>query len=986
MHGLALLVGASWTAAVAASGGESAPAQPSEILRSAVHAPAPSVAPPDFATEVRPILADNCVVCHGPDEAARESGLRLDRPGGADADGWLTDLGGSAAVVPGDPEASELIRRVRADGRRRMPPRSHSEPLSEDEIDVLTRWIEAGAPYDLHWSYQPFRAIEVPDAPAGLAGWDRNPIDAFVARRAREVGLEPQPEASRRTLLRRVSLDLTGLPPSPEELSAFESDPRADAYEREVERLLATEAYAEHWTRQWMDLARYADSHGFTIDGGRNMWPWRDWVLRSIHADEPYDAFTIRQLAGDLLPNATSADVIATGFHRNTLVNQEGGAKDEENRVNAVHDRVATTGAVWLGTTTSCAQCHDHKYDPFSDEDYYRLFAYYNSTEDGGVHASPSAFVGGRPEDEAVIAGYERGVRESRRRLEEAAEAAAPGWTTWVATHRKADNGPELVPQLDGAIRVYGQNAVFTTYALTGPAPTAGVAMLRVEALPEAGLAGLGPGRTNGGNFVLTGLRVEARAADGGEWRSLALANPLADFEQDGTDEGLGKHPAVDVLDDDDRTGWAIRPAFGRPHVLEVELATPLPAGDHELRVALEQRFGDHHSLGRFRLRTRPDVPSGERATPTVPEAWVAAFDEHVRAVRARPRLHQSLVLRERRVPRQTHVFLRGSYLDPGEPVTPGVPAALAHLAPLDPPGDGGGANRLQLARWLVHPENALVHRVTVNRWWQAFFGTGLVATENDFGLRGAAPSHPDLLEWLAQAFVEDGFSRKALHRRIVTSATYRQAVPAGVSSADPENRELARQRRLRLTAESIRDSALAASGLLFASFGGQPVQPPQPDGVYAFTQHGKQWKTSEGPLRYRRTLYTRIYRSSVFPFLTTFDAPEPTVTCTRRERSTSPLQALAMANDPMILELAAGLGARARTEGEDDEASLARAFELALGRPPGATDAHILRAHLAGARERALAGGSEAEDAERAAWSAVGRVLLNLEEFLTRP
>jgi hypothetical protein len=944
-------------------------------------------AAPDFDRDVRPILADRCVLCHGPDEGVREADLRLDRPEGTDG-GWAEDLGGYAAVVPGDPGASELLRRIRKSGKRRMPPPDQGEGLSPEEIDTLERWIAAGAPYETHWAYAPFRDVEPPQ---GLA---EHPIDAFVQAAWEEHGLTGAGPANRGTLLRRVFLDLTGLPPTPEELAAYQQDTEPGAYERVVDRLLATEAYAEHWTRSWLDLARYADSHGFTIDGERSMWPWRDWVLRSIRADEPYDRFTVRQLAGDLLPGATNADVIATGFHRNTQVNQEGGAKDEENRVNAVHDRVATTGSVWLGTTTACAQCHDHKFDPFSAEDYYGLFALYNSTEDGGVHQEPTVLVARDAAEETLVAEYERELRQADEAWLAAGERAAAGWEAWQGSRTKADNGPELVAQLDGSYRAIGQNAVYTVYSLTGPVPLGGVGAVRVEALPEVGLPSHGPGRA-GGNFVVTGVSVEWRASGSEDWTAATVARATADFEQDTRADGGGLYPASHVLDGDAQTGWAIKPAFGQPHVLQLSLETPVPGDAAELRIALEQEFGNNHALGRFRVRTRPE--GGPLDAPRIPQEWAAAFEELVRVREGRPRLPTSLVLRERSQPRPSHVFVRGSHLDPGESVEPAYPAGLAppgigrstsNPGGPDPDGPEPDLTRLDLARWLTHPENALAHRVTVNRWWQAFFGTGLVATEDDFGLRGAVPSHPDLLEWLASDFVASGFSRKALHRRIVTSATYRQAVPPHGPEAeeDPANRWLARQRRLRLPAESIRDAALVASGLLAPRFGGPPVQPPQPEGVFDFTQSSKSWAPSEGDDRYRRTLYTRRWRSSLHPFLTVFDAPQPTVACTRRERSISPLQALTLANNPMIQELAAALGARALPEDGTLEEGVRRAFLLALGRDPDEREEALLVDYVQAEATRHLEAGEDPAQVSALASAALGRVLLNLDEFVTRP
>jgi len=913
----------------------------------------------DWANDVRPLLAERCFACHGPDEGTREARLRLDT-----AAGLAQELSGGARILaPGAPEDSELWLLVtESDEDFRMPPASAGPALEPHELDVLRRWIENGAKWQPHWAWAPFREVEPPAVTAPVD----NEIDAFVLARLEADGLTLAPEASRRTLLRRVTLDLTGLPPSPQELAAFLADEEPGAYERVVDRLLASPDYAERQARQWLDLARYADSHGFTIDGGRSQWPYRDWVIRAIDADLPFDRFTIEQLAGDLLPEPTNAQIVATGFHRNTQINQEGGAKDEENRLNAVIDRVDTTATVWLGSTMGCARCHTHKYDPVTQTEYYELFAFFNQTTDGGVTSGPTAFLE-VPGSEKELGGWlaEREVRAAALAKVEA--DAQNGWSIWQPPVATGSNGPELRPGEDGAYISLGQNPQTSDYVLEGPSPAGGARALRLEALPGLDLPKGGPGRSGSGNFVLERVRLFARPADepSAEFVELPFATAEATYSQGFGPEGGNLYPVAAALEDEPREGWAVSPRFGQPHVAHFTLREPLPAGDHVLRLVLEQGWGSNHVLGRFRLLF--DAAGSQLAPPTVPEAWISAWQAHVEHERAHPRLPRTLVMEARGMPRETHLFVRGNVLDPGDTVQPGIPAAFDTFALEAPLRD-----RLDLARWLVDPRNALAHRVTVNRWWQQFFGSGLVATESDFGIRGARPTHPDLLEWLALRFVEDGFSRKALHRRIVTSRTYRQA------SATNERPELyAAQRRLRLEAEAIRDSALAASGLLSSRRFGPPVQPPQPDGVFSFTQSRKQWNVSEGEDRFRRTLYTRLWRSSTFPFLTTFDAPVATVTCTRRERSNTPLQALTMANDPMILELADGLGARVQREADGDDARLALAFELCLARPPTAAERDILRAHLARQRER--------HGDEDRAWSAIARVLFNLDEFVTR-
>jgi hypothetical protein len=932
--------------------------------------------PVDFARDVRPLLAARCYPCHGPDEAKREARLRLDTP-----EGLAKELGEYHLLLPGAPAQSELYLRVSAtDEDERMPPPESGPPLEARELELLRRWIEEGAPWHAHWAYAPLRDVEPP--PVRDEAWIRNPIDRFVLARLEAEGLAPAPPADRRSLLRRVSLDLVGLPPTLGQLEAFLADADEGAYERAVEGLLASPHYAERWARHWLDLARYADSHGYTIDGGRSMWPWRDWVIRAIDADMPFDRFTIEQLAGDLLPEPTNAQLVATGFQRNTQTNQEGGAKDEENRVNAVFDRVDTTGAVWLGTTLGCARCHSHKFDPITQTEYFQLFAFYNQSEDGGVSSEPSVLVTDA-ESERALGDYEREERRLHGLFAAAGATARAGWTTWVPARATGSNGPELRIEEDASIRSIGHNPQTSDYVLEGKAPEDGLSSLRLEALPDLRLPKYGPGRSGSGNFVLERVRLYARslaAEEVGPFEELSFARAAADYSQGFGPEGGNPYPVAAALEDEPRRGWAVSPRFGTPHVAHFELARPLAPGAWEMRVVLEQNWGASHVLGRLRLACAP--PGAAVAEPQVPQAWSAAWEALVAHQSERPRLPSSLVMREREQPRPNRVFRRGNFLDPGATVEPGFPADLNAFAPAARPQD-----RLDLARWLVDPRNALVQRVTVNRWWQQLFGLGLVETENDFGLRGSAPDHPELLEWLAREFVARDFSRKALLRLIVTSATYRQSSRprAELAQRDPHNRLLARQSRLRVEAEVLRDSALRASGLLSPEVGGPPVQPPQPEGVFAFTQSMKSWQATEGTDRYRRTLYTRLWRSSTYPFLLTFDAPEANVTCTRRARSSTALQALTLANDPMLLELAAGLGERLRAAEAQGLDGCARGFELCLARRPDEAERALLRAHHDSQLQRQLAAGAERAAAELHAWTAVARVLFNLDEFLTR-
>jgi hypothetical protein len=739
----------------------------------------------DFNRDIRPMLSNTCFRCHGPDPEHREGGLRLDTFEDATAEG-----SNSPAIKPGDPDGSEMIRRMTsADSDSLMPPPDSGLVLKPEQIALFGEWIGQGARYRPHWAFSPIVRPAEPRVQHG--DWVRNPIDRFVLARLEAAALQPSPPADPPTLVRRVYLDLLGLPPTPEEADAFFADTGPDAYERLVDRVLASEHYGERWGRYWLDQARYADTNGYSIDSERSIWPYRDWVIRAVNRDLPFDQFTIEQLAGDLLPNPTREQRIATGFHRNTLVNQEGGTDAEQFRNEAVVDRVNTTGAVWLGLTIGCAQCHNHKYDPISQREYYQLFAFFNSGQD--------------------------------------------------------------------------VNSIAPTMSLPSPEQTQQLAELD---------------------------------------RQLAAAR--------------------------------------------AEVPKPVDA--------LKAKEAERKKLA--------------ASIPT------------------------TLVMADLPKPRQTHVLVRGDFLRKGDRVQPDVPAALPGL-----PETSGPPTRLDLARWLVDPRHPLTARVTVNRVWMRYFGRGLVETENDFGMQGSLPSHPELLDWLAAEFMQ-GWSQKRLHRLILTSATYRQASQArpDLEREDPLNQRLARQVRLRVDAELVRDLALGASGLFNPKIGGPSVYPPQPGGVYAFTQRQAAWPTSTGPERYRRSLYTFFMRSAPYPTLTTFDAPNFNQTCTRRARSNTPLQSLTMANDQALFELAQAFGQRLLTSpAGDDLARLQRGFRLALVRSAEPPELERLAAYLA--RQRTAWAGSP-EDAKRfsgsafpegtpaaeaAAWVSVARLLMNLDEFMTR-
>ena len=813
--------------------------------------PARAVADVDFVQDVKPILAEHCTKCHGAEK--QEAGLRLDVGGGL-----LQGGDGGPIVTRGDAAASRLIKILQGvdDEVEQMPPKG--PPLSNDVIGVLQAWINAGAPVpegelritqtSNHWAFQAPVRPALPKI-ANPKSQIQNPIDCFIQAPLESAGIEPSPEAPRATLLRRVCLDLTGLPPTTEEITAFVNDTRPDAYERVVDRLLASPAYGERWGRHWLDLARYADSNGYTRDFGREIWKYREWVIAAVNAGMPFDQFTIEQFAGDMLPEATLDQRIATGFHRNTLINEEGGTDPEQFRVDAIADRVATTGVVYLGLTLECARCHQHKYDPISQREYYQFFALLNNCDEPLIDA-PSVW-DIRLGDLARRDEIRTQIAEKEKLLEQQKDEFTRQQLAWEAT---------ITPE--------------QRRMLPGPTQTA------------------------------VDTKIEKR------------------------DEAM-KKLVVDLF----QTTEVARTAF--PVVQEIA----------DLR-AIE-----------------PKIPT-------------------------------TLVLQERREPRETHIHRRGNFLDHGARVEPDVPSVLPPL-----PATNGAATRLELARWLVDDANPLTPRVLVNRYWQHFFGRGLVETENDFGAQGTPPSHPDLLDWLAVEIVATGWDVKRLHRLIVASATYRQSSfrRPDLVAADPDNRLLARQSRLRLDAEIVRDAALAASGLLCRKLGGPSVFPPQPDGVFDFTQDPKPWKTAAGEDRFRRGMYTHFWRSSPYPALMLFDAPNGNVTCTRRVRSNTPLQALTLANDLQFVECARAVARDLIVSSSSDEQRRASAlFQQCLSREPTAAEQARLLDFLAAQRvafehdleaATALIGAERPseDDVELAAWTAVARVLLNTDEFITR-
>jgi mono/diheme cytochrome c family protein len=819
----------------------------SPLLVVLIAVPHAIAAPPvDYVRDVKPLLARNCYECHG--AKAQKGGLRVDTVAALKTGG---DTG--PAVVPSKSTESLLIQAIiGAEGVTKMPLKRPA--LSAEQVAALKTWIDAGCPAPAvdkpddgtqgrtHWAFVPPTRSAVPSVREPEIGIN-NPIDAFIRARLDRDNIKPSPPADRATLIRRLSLDLIGLPPTPAEVDAFVHDAGPDAYDRLVERLLASPAYGERWGRHWLDLARYADSNGYSVDAPREIWKFRDYVIASLNGDMPYDRFVIEQIAGDLLPKATVDQRVATGFHRNTQINQEGGIDPEQFRVEAVADRVSTTGQVFLGLTLGCCRCHDHKYDPVTQREFYQFFAFYNSQDE-------PTFEFATAEQSAL----RRATRDQLAAIEK-----------------------ELYPE---------ESHVF---------------------------------------------------------------NALSEAEQKKHHDLITTH-----------------------------------------HLGLEQR-SDRQKQAVLKFIASRDAKLQPKVT------------EYNKIKSKEPKFTSTMVLAERPTPRASFIHLGGDFTRKGPSVTPGVPTVMQALKSVEPETPAlwfpPPPNRLDLARWLVRRDNPLAARVAVNRVWQQFFGRGIVETENDFGVQGTPPSHPELLDWLAIEFMDEGWSLKRLHRLIVTSATYRQSSAArpDLKIVDPTNKLLARQSRLRLEAEAIRDCALTASGMLTGKIGGPGVRPPQPDGVFKFTQIKREWLADAGPDRFRRGLYTYFWRAAPYPSLLVFDAPDATASCTRRLRSNTPLQALTLLNDEAYIELAAGLATRLLREPvADDDERLIAALRMCVARDPAPAELARLRQFYQqqvreyesdpdAARKLANGVGPDLPPATAAAWVAVARVLINLDEFITR-
>ena len=992
---------------------------------------------PVFAQKIRPILAQRCYSCHGPN--LQQNGLRLDtlaaiRKG--------SDYG--PVVIPGKADQSRLIRRLEAQERPAMPYGGPS--LRPEQISAIRQWIDAGAPgpddntpinsghAPKHWAYVKPSGPSLPAVKN--AAWVRNPIDNFILAKLEKEGLTPAPEANKSALLRRVYLDVTGLPPTPQELHDFLADSRPDAYERVVDRLFASPHYGEKWARQWLDLARYADSNGYEKDRRRTAWEYRDWVIRALNADLSFRDFTIDQIAGDMLPNPTTDQLVATGFNRNSMLNQEGGIDVNEYYYYSEVDRVNTTASVWLGATLGCAQCHNHKFDPFPQKDYYRFLAFFSNvqhtiagkgdrwTEEPELELpTPSQKVQSQKLRAQIAELQHRldtqtpALDATQRRWEQQLADTEKKWSTLRPAEYRSEGGAKLQLLPDGSLLAMGVNPEADTYIIKSPLDIARVTGVRVEVLPDSSLPKNGPGRDPAGNFFLSDFDVQFGADAKVRWKTAA-----ADDSQEGYEvENIIKKKPGQL------SGWAINEnadaALRRQAVFVPE--KPIPAGILVITLKHQMRHSSRN-LGHFRISVTQDsdpefvvsIPASIRPILNIPveqrtikqkeqlagayrsvapelndtRSRIADLEKDLKALD----INTAMIMREQEVGVRPSAYIRerGTYTSPGELVYADVPTALNPLPKEVTP------NRLALAEWLVSEDNPLTARVTVNHFWEAIFGHGIVETSEDFGTQGEPPSHPELLDWLAVQFMRDGWSMKKIQRLMVTSATYRQdsRVTPELLAKDPYNKLYARGPRFRVDAETVHDMALEEGGLLSRKMFGPPAFPYQPEGVWDIPYSSDKWVQSEGEDRYRRSVYTFIRRSAPYPSLVTYDAPSREFCTIRRVRTNTPLQALTSLNDPYFFDAARAMARRLMTEGGESVNDRIRyAFALTVSRQPSDSELEkvggFFRAEQAKYRKdpdaayKVIQGkpGSPANPAEPAAWTMVSNVLLNTDEAITK-
>jgi mono/diheme cytochrome c family protein len=1007
----------------------------------------------DFVRDVQPIFTRSCVMCHGPN--TQMAGLRLDAKESVMA----------KVVVPGKASESALYRRVAGIGDvARMPMGGR---LADDQIATLKAWIEQGADWPdsvgarvnaskIHWAFVPPQRPALPQVKS--VAWAKNPIDRFILARLEKEDLTPSPEADRVTLLRRLSLDLTGLPPSAEEVDAFVRDKSRNAYEKQVDRLLASPHYGEMWARHWLDAAHYADSDGYEKDKPREVWFYRDWVINALNQNLPYDRFIIDQVAGDLLPNRTQDEIVATGFLRNSQINEEGGIDPEQFRMEAMFDRMHTVGSAVLGLTVQCAQCHNHKYDPLKQEEYYRMLAFLNNTHESNIAVYTPAEEMKRTE----ILRRTREIEGTLQRKNHDWQTRMAAWEAgvkenqpeWIVVRPEVDDistgGQKYFPMKDGSLLAQGYAPTKHTVKLTVKTDLQNIRAFRLELLKDANLPRGGPGRATDGTGVLTEFRVEAAPAGAPDKKTAvkivkatADVNPpekeLAPVFDDKSKKHRVTGPVEFAIDGKDETGWGIDAGPGlRNQARKAVFNAAEPISNDGMTILtfyLKQNHGGWNSddnqtnnLGRVRLsittaenaeadplpatvREILAIPSEQRTAEqtqtvfnywrtTVPQ-WRQQNDDIAALWTAYPEGSSQLVLAQREEVRPTHVLTRGDFQKPAKVVEAGTPAYL-NAAP------AGAEDRLTFAKWLVDRKAPTTARALVNRVWQTYFGVGIVATSEDLGTQCEPPSHPELLDWLAVQFMDSGWDLKALQKLVVTSATYRQSSNATpeLIERDPYNRLLARGPRFRVEGEVVRDITLAASGLLNPAIGGPSVYPPAPSFLFLppVSYGPKTWYESKGPDRYRRALYTFRYRSLPYPMLDTFDTPNGDSACVRRARSDTPLQALTTLNEPLSMETARALAWKTLHEGGSTDAQrVTYAFRRCVSRKPNDAEEAALETLLKKEEARYADGKRNPWDlaaadpakppalpkgvtpAEAAAWTVVSRVMLNLDETITK-
>ena len=992
-----------------------------------------------FKRDIRPILSDNCFYCHGPDTNHREADLRLD-----------THEGALTAIEIGKPDESELFRRlISHDVDERMPPPKSNKQLTEVQVQLLRKWIEQGAPWEAHWSFTPLVAPPIPQLippnETNKATSIRNPIDAFVQAQLSAHGWSAAPEADRRTLLRRVTLDLTGLPPSPEQIAEFLNDSEAGAYERAVERLLQSSAFGERMAWDWLDAARYADTNGYQGDNERTMWPWRDWVVKAFNDNLPFDKFTVWQLAGDLLPDATHEQQLATGFLRNHMINGEGGRIAEENRVDYVMDMTETVGTVWMGLTLNCCRCHDHKFDPIQQREYYQLFSFFNQTPvdgAGGNPQTPPVLPVPSAEQQSQLTAIDLRLKEADTKLRLRAKELEESRANWEAEQREqlrlapspwsvgtvvkaTATHQKLETLADQSVLASGDTVANDSYEVELQVAPQMIAALRLEAMQHESLPAGGLSRWPGGNFVLTTFEVHLQSAETKQRKKLKIGSGKATFEQ-------GELKISTALDNDPKTGWGVWEGHpvDRAHTAVFYFQEPIRVTENDRLIVSLKHESQHaqHMIGRFRLSTSTSETAAFDDSDPVFEAALLKLDsEREKAEQAlltsrqqqtdatyqtlrneRRSLEETrkstmasvpnvMIMGQVAKPRETTMLNRGLYNQPGDKVVAQVPASLPALSNEYP------ADRLALAQWLVSDEQPLTARVVVNRFWQQFFGTGLVKTVEDFGSQGEVPRYLDLLDWMSAEFRDSGWNTKHLIELIATSHTYRQSsqlAGSAIALDDPENRWLARGPRFRMPSWMLRDQALAASGLLVGSIGGAAVNSYQPDGIWEEATFGlKKYQRGSGEALYRRSLYT-FWRRIIGPTMF-FDNASRQVCTVKIVRTNTPLQALYTMNDVTFVEAARGLAMLTLQQTLDTARSrIDFIFERVLARSASDKEAAVLVAALDRSRQQfadkpddtnqflaigELPAAAQLDRVELASWTALCLAVLNLDEALTK-